>query len=125
MLSDHGSPLQWCKHTACLHYEALALSSDAIIDIRKPLDFSRPASVINMQRARDISKFLLYCDFEFGHFQHFMGRICTSDFLDFDVIYETISELCQVPHFPIPLQDFDRVRPSLHHGFPVKHHFQL
>jgi len=76
-----------------------------------------------MHQARDIS--LLLCDFDFGHFQRLMGRIYTGDFLDFDAIYDTVSALRQVPHVPgLPLQDFDRVRHTLHNGFPIKHHFQ-
>jgi len=110
---------------ARLRSEALALTGTDIDRIRSPLDFSENASVILMQRARDISKLLLLCDFEFGHFQRFMGGIYTGNFLDFDAIDAAISELSTVPHVPgLPIQDFTRIRHSLHHGFPIKHHFQ-
>ena len=110
---------------ARLHLEALALSNAAITCILQPLDFSIPAPVISMHQARDISKLLLICFFNFGHFQRFMGRIYTGDFLDFDAIDDTVSALRQVPHVPgLPLQDFDRVHHTLHNGFSIKQHFQ-
>jgi len=86
-----------CPVMSCyarLRSEALALSNAAIISILQPLDFSLPAPVLlSMHRARDISKLLLLCDFEFGHFQRFMGRIYTGDFLDFDAMDDTVSAL--------------------------------
>jgi len=110
---------------ARLRSEALALTGNDIMHIRSPLDFSKDVSIILMQRARDISKLLLLCDFDFGHFQRFMGGIYTGNFLDFDAIDAAILELRSVPHVPgLPIQDFDRISHSLHHGFPIKHHFQ-
>ena len=110
---------------ARLRSEALALSCTDINCITSPLDFSEDASVILMQRARDVSKILLLCDFDFGHFQRFMGGIYTGDYLDFDAIDAAITALRAVPHVPgLPIQDFDRIHHSLHHGFPISHHFQ-
>jgi len=110
---------------ARLRSEALALSCTDINCIKSPLDFSEDASVILMQRARDVSKILLLCDFDFGHFQRFMGGIYTGDYLDFDAIDAAITALRAVPHVPgLPIQDFDRIQHSLHNGFPISHHFQ-
>ena len=83
-----------------LRSKALALTETDINCIRSPLDFSENASVILMQRARDISKLLLLCDFNFVHFHQFMGGIYTGNFLAFNAFDAAISELSTVPHVP-------------------------
>ena len=115
-------PVMSC-YGKCRH-QALSLSKLDIKNLTTTLDFSLSPRSPDDDRVDTLGKLAILCDFDIGILIRSLNKNYTGDWTDFDAVEDLIREMETVPHVPgLPVQEFDQVRNTIHHGFPFKKEF--
>ena len=115
-------PVMSC-YGKCRH-QALSLSKLDIKNLTTTLDFSLSPRSPDDDRVETLGKLAILCDFDIGILIRSLNKNYTGDWTDFDAVEDLIQEMETVPHVPgLPVQEFDQVRNTIHHGFPFKKEF--
>ena len=117
-------PVMSC-YGRCRH-QALSLSKLDIKNLTTTLDFTLSPRSPDNHRVKTLGQLAILCDFDIRILIRSLNKNYTDDWTDFDAVEDLIQEMETVPHVPpglVPVQEFDQVRNTIHHGFPFKKEF--